>query len=295
MSNESGVLVAGSVTRYLPYGGYRTAPTANLTDHPATSAGLRGYTGHKHNDDPSDTLRAGLGLIYMRARFYLPGLGRFASADTIVPDPASPQSYNRFAYALGNPLKFTDPSGHGVQEDYWTGGPGGAGGNSGLIETDPNIAWVRLSFELLDGWDLNLGNLDYRWVPYHVNHVPGDEQYPWEAAAITLYYEHRMLHPDHNRNRNDRKWFKQHWVADAVGIVQVMVNRLNNTSGLWPDYESINEIVGADGQFAYDGGWWHPQDRQWAESFEIAYAVAQVGLAVDPIHGYTFFAHQDLE
>ena len=28
-----------------------------------------------------------LGLLYMNARFYLPGTGRFASTDTIVPDP----------------------------------------------------------------------------------------------------------------------------------------------------------------------------------------------------------------
>lgn len=43
-------------------------------------------------------------------------IGRFASADTIVPDPASPQSYNRYAYTLNNPLKYTDPSGHFTEE-----------------------------------------------------------------------------------------------------------------------------------------------------------------------------------
>ena len=48
----------------------------------------------------------------MRARFYLPGLGRFASADTLVPDLANPQSLNRYSYVLANPLKYRDPSGH---------------------------------------------------------------------------------------------------------------------------------------------------------------------------------------
>ncbi len=28
------------------------------------------------------------------------------------PDPANPQSLNRYAYVLNNPLKYTDPSGH---------------------------------------------------------------------------------------------------------------------------------------------------------------------------------------
>jgi len=90
---------AGSVTdtrRYLPFGGWRTEPGSSATS--------RGFTGHRQNDD--------LGLIYMNARYYAPTLGRFLSADTLVPDPANPQSLNRYSYGLGNPLRFSDPSGH---------------------------------------------------------------------------------------------------------------------------------------------------------------------------------------
>ncbi|HOV48080.1 MAG TPA: RHS repeat-associated core domain-containing protein [Anaerolineae bacterium] len=46
------------------------------------------------------------------ARPYDPALGRFLQADTLVPDPANPQSLNRYAYTLNNPLRYTDPSGH---------------------------------------------------------------------------------------------------------------------------------------------------------------------------------------
>ncbi|MCL4872327.1 MAG: hypothetical protein KJ063_25480, partial [Anaerolineae bacterium] len=53
-----------------------------------------------------------LGLLYYNARFYVPGIGRFASADTIVPDPVNPQQLNRYAYVLGNPILFTDSTGH---------------------------------------------------------------------------------------------------------------------------------------------------------------------------------------
>jgi hypothetical protein len=42
----------------------------------------------------------------------LPGVGKFASADSIVPDPANPQAWNRFSYVLNNPIGLTDPSGH---------------------------------------------------------------------------------------------------------------------------------------------------------------------------------------
>ena len=48
----------------------------------------------------------------MNARYYLPEIGRFVSADSIVSDPANPQSFNRYAYALNSPVNFTDPSGH---------------------------------------------------------------------------------------------------------------------------------------------------------------------------------------
>jgi hypothetical protein len=52
----------------------------------------------------------------MGAREYDFRLGRWLSADTIVPDPANPQSLNRFSYVLGNPLRYTDPTGHLTHE-----------------------------------------------------------------------------------------------------------------------------------------------------------------------------------
>jgi RHS repeat-associated protein len=51
-------------------------------------------------------------LMFYRARYFSPALGRFLSADTMVPDEKNPQNLNRFAYTLNNPLRFTDPSGH---------------------------------------------------------------------------------------------------------------------------------------------------------------------------------------
>ncbi|MFZ5919187.1 MAG: RHS repeat-associated core domain-containing protein [Chloroflexota bacterium] len=59
-----------------------------------------------------------IGLYDYHARFYAPALGRFLSADTLVPDPAAPQSFNRYSYVLGNPLKYTDPSGHQGRDEW---------------------------------------------------------------------------------------------------------------------------------------------------------------------------------
>ena len=54
----------------------------------------------------------GTGLYYYNARYYDPAIGRFISADSIVPNPADPQSLNRYSYCLNNPLRYIDPSGH---------------------------------------------------------------------------------------------------------------------------------------------------------------------------------------
>jgi RHS repeat-associated protein len=53
-----------------------------------------------------------LGLYYYNARYYVPGIGRFASADIIVPNPTNPQSFNRYSYVNNNPFRFVDPTGH---------------------------------------------------------------------------------------------------------------------------------------------------------------------------------------
>lgn len=50
----------------------------------------------------------------MNGRIYDPGIGRFLTPDTIVQFTALTDSFNRYSYALNNPLRFTDPSGHEV-------------------------------------------------------------------------------------------------------------------------------------------------------------------------------------
>lgn len=90
---------------YDPWGRMR-----NPNDHTLYAAGKeptpslgRGYTGHEH---------LGMhGLINMNARLYDPLVGRFLSPDPYVQSPDFSQSFNRYNYALNNPLKYTDPNG----------------------------------------------------------------------------------------------------------------------------------------------------------------------------------------
>ncbi|NJN53520.1 MAG: RHS repeat-associated core domain-containing protein [Anaerolineae bacterium] len=85
-------------TWYLPFGGYRPGSA------PTQTGNGRDFTGQRENME--------LGLLYYNARFYVPGLGRFASADTIIHNPTNPQSYNRYSYVRNRPLNMSDPTGH---------------------------------------------------------------------------------------------------------------------------------------------------------------------------------------
>ncbi|MFH0756993.1 MAG: RHS repeat-associated core domain-containing protein [Bacteroidota bacterium] len=67
----------------------------------------RGYTGHEHLTD--------FNLINMNGRVYDPVLGRFLSPDPYVQLAEYPNSFNRYSYALNNPLIYVDPYG----EAWW--------------------------------------------------------------------------------------------------------------------------------------------------------------------------------
>lgn len=93
VTDASGLTVGEQ--RYYPFGETRWTTGTIYTD--------KLFTGQR------DT---GLGIYDFNARMYDPKLGRFLSADTIVQSYANPQSLNRFAYVLNNPLRYTDPTGH---------------------------------------------------------------------------------------------------------------------------------------------------------------------------------------
>ncbi len=91
-TDESGSVIAEQ--KYLPYGEVGWMTGTLPTDF--------GFTGQRAED---------FGLMDYRARFYSGRLGRFVSADSIVPG-AGGAAQNRYMYVEGNPLKYVDPSGH---------------------------------------------------------------------------------------------------------------------------------------------------------------------------------------
>lgn len=63
----------------------------------------RGFTFHEMLDN--------IGLIHMNARVYDPVIGRFLSADPIIPSLADSQSVNSYSYVGNRPFSHTDPTG----------------------------------------------------------------------------------------------------------------------------------------------------------------------------------------
>jgi len=91
MTDSAGAQI-DTTMKYLPFGGTRSGSVP--TD--------KKFTGQRLD---------ATGLYYYNARYYDPTIGRFISPDTVIPDPANPQCFNRYSYCLNNPLKYTDPSG----------------------------------------------------------------------------------------------------------------------------------------------------------------------------------------
>ena len=80
---------------YFPYGSTR--------NNTGTADVAYKYTGKEQD--------ASTGLYFYEARYYDPVLGRFISPDPLVPDPGTPQDFNRYAYVRNNPLRYVDPNG----------------------------------------------------------------------------------------------------------------------------------------------------------------------------------------
>jgi RHS repeat-associated protein len=93
-ANISGTKV--SEVRYYPFGETRYSSGTTSTSKRFTS----------------QEEQIGIGLYDYGARFYDPTIGRFVSADSVVPRPGDPQALNRYAYARNAPLSRLDPSGH---------------------------------------------------------------------------------------------------------------------------------------------------------------------------------------
>jgi RHS repeat-associated protein len=118
------------------------------------------------------------GLQFYNARWYDSSLGRFTSADTIV--PGGVQGYDRYAYANNNSLRYVDPDGHEAgncyDRGYCSAEPtptptlglvAGLNGNpDGINQQGPT--WN----EQMDGWQTDSNNMLFG-LPTYTATYPG--------------------------------------------------------------------------------------------------------------------------
>ena len=103
LTDDSGEITYAST--YDPYGVTTSTVGSSQTSY--------GYTNEYTSND----------LVYLRARMYAPGMGRFLTRDTWEGDYNRPLSLNRWMYTEANPVNLTDPTGQYPTCDCGDQGP----------------------------------------------------------------------------------------------------------------------------------------------------------------------------
>ncbi|MCH9646803.1 MAG: RHS repeat-associated core domain-containing protein [Deltaproteobacteria bacterium] len=121
----------GSVSSTHFFNPYGEEPFSTASDDPMR------FTGHERD--------ISTGADYMHARHYQWSLGRFLSVDPLRGTPGQPQSLNRYAYGVGNPLSRIDPDGRQdmdvieVVAPYWRDTVDAGPPSGGIWDV---IAWI---------------------------------------------------------------------------------------------------------------------------------------------------------
>ncbi|NVJ09087.1 hypothetical protein HUW63_28110 [Myxococcus sp. AM001] len=164
--------VAFEHLRFEPYGGRRYPNALGVPQVRGDSRVRQGFTGHEHDDE--------IGLINMKGRVYDPALGRFLSPDPLMVGPRMSQALNRYSYGLGNPLRYTDPTGFATNElpviiyDSWYGGYSVAGASGNFAVNEQQM--------LLSMWGLDGGFAV--WRENSVIGADGGETINYEAVWL---------------------------------------------------------------------------------------------------------------
>ena len=103
ITNATGTIIAEQ--NFDAWGRKRNTTNWNYTSIQSVPDWLyRGYTGHEHLPQ--------FAMINMNGRLYDPIQARMLSPDNYVCTPFGTQGYNRYGYAMNNPLTYVDPDGN---------------------------------------------------------------------------------------------------------------------------------------------------------------------------------------
>jgi RHS repeat-associated protein len=197
--------------KYYAYGRTRSVTGSIPTD--------KQYTGYQAEGE----------LYYAQARFYDPWIGRFTAADTVVPNPAEPQSLNRYAYVYNNPMVSVDPTGHYVEGYAEAVSQSGCGWN---FSTGEQICddWAVPPEDVSDAvGQTDPGGSDIDWITQTIAAFEWDSESPyfdvqsmwWSADQqdlINQYYNEWIF------NGEDRDSLAALALVEFVGIIAYTAN-----------------------------------------------------------------------
>ena len=152
---------AGEVQRAQSYD-----PFGNLLSASGSAGSAYGYTGEQED--------ASTGLVFLRARYYAPEVGRFISKDPFPGFDTSPQTLNAYQYVTNNAINLVDPSGRIPNEPEIIQGRFTYSCNCGWIDwahADPGR--VLRILEIVDAAIASQGDIPYRAYYKHPFPVPG--------------------------------------------------------------------------------------------------------------------------
>ena len=140
----------GNVEQRLSYDAWGNLRDPNTWSGSFTGTPMfdRGFTGHEHLYN--------FGLINMNGRMYDPVMSSFLSVDQYVQSPSNSQNFNRYAYCLNNPLRYTDPSGELLWEAVAAGAIIGSFSNATMQVMSGNVNngaqfWVSAGIGAISG------------------------------------------------------------------------------------------------------------------------------------------------
>jgi RHS repeat-associated protein len=225
-------------SRHYPYGEERWSWTLEGT----FTTDYR-FTGQK--------IQSSLGSVYhMGARFYDSSLNRWLSADTLVPDSANPQSFNRYSYVRNSPLKFIDPTGHLEEADG--GGCDGESCDAPDYLSDPAFwAWLEENGIYIeptyDAW------LHFCEVSFLLYNSPGGAQLWMEHTYDPDNYHPSVLAAEYWVDLNNAFWAGGALLTPPVGPIPMYLQTLDLRLGdswstsSWPKVQGqINAAGGLD-------------------------------------------------
>jgi len=149
----------------------------------------RGYTGHEHLDE--------FGIINMNSRMYDPLIAQFLSVDYLATDYPD---YTPYAYAMNNPLKYTDPTGNAVLPEVTV-----------RPTYDYGTASAQEAFT-------NMANLNFYKTPPQPK-----VQIPYKSGYVTNLANSKKVYNGDNKKRDSKERGQQSagWGQVACGMKAV--------------------------------------------------------------------------